>query len=94
MRPSMSHKEHKSIWEKISQWSNKGSALTSDNMLSLSQMRTQPGWRLFEDYARERRESCVRRMLNDPKAPIDELRARASEIDALLDWVEGKVNQR
>lgn len=88
MRAQVSHKEHKSIWDKIKSFGQgEDPQVLEARKRNLSFLQQSPGWREFEKYARDRRESHVRRMLNDPKAPMEDLKARASEIDALMDWL-------
>ena len=88
MRAQVSHKEHKSIWDKVKAFTRgEDPVVLERRKRNIGFLITQAGWQDFEKFARERRESHVRRMLNDPKAPMEDLKARASEIDALMDWV-------
>ena len=59
----------------------------------LSYTQDTAGWGLIKDYLNLRREAAVKQLLSGQTKDVDELRARANEIDCLMDWIQGCIKE-
>lgn len=60
---------------------------------ALKELLDSQGWKYLQEYLRNRREMNVRTILSGSPKNLDELRARANEIDGLFDWIEGGIKE-